>query len=545
MEELIINELTSPKRQIKVKVSLYSGDTLTADYTEANAVKEVKIERVGESSKFFGYGICQKLTVVLLDRERNITLNKGDKLKVLFGTALIEYKTVFPSFYIEDIKRDENTNNITITAYDTLYNTTDIKIKEVSIPETPYNIDELTNSIVSHLELTAKRFTNLYDADNNGFYDEAEEYNLFHKHEHGGNFNGEESLREVLNAIAEATGTIYFLDNNNILVFRRLNRNNPELDITKSNYFTLTSKDKRKLDEIVKITELGNNVRVGNYNIDATQYIRNNPFWEFDENSDCILDCFDKVGSLTITPFVCEWRGNPYLKIGDLIRLTAKDDTTFNTYVLNDVIIYTGGLKQTTQWDYKDGETAKANPATIGETIKETYAFVDKVNQRIDLVVSSVNANTSEIATLALTTEDITAEVNSIKEYNGEAIEDINEDIANIKNSVEAKISSEDVKILVKEEIDDGVNKVSTGKGFTFDDSGLTIEDLSSNNVNIKTTVSNNGMKVYADGKEVLTANDGGVKAKDLHATTYLIIGKNSRFEDYGTSRTGCFWIGE
>ena len=43
---------------------------------------------------------------------------------------------------------------------------------------------------------------------------------------------------------------------------------------------------------------------------------------------------------------------------------------------------------------------------------------------------------------------------------------------------------------------------------------------------------------------EVLTANNQGVDAANLHANTYLIIGEYSRFEDYGNGRTGCFWVG-
>lgn len=43
--------------------------------------------------------------------------------------------------------------------------------------------------------------------------------------------------------------------------------------------------------------------------------------------------------------------------------------------------------------------------------------------------------------------------------------------------------------------------------------------------------------------------DDTGVSAENLHATTWLIVGENSRFEDYtdasGEKRTGCFWIGE
>ena len=51
-------------------------------------------------------------------------------------------------------------------------------------------------------------------------------------------------------------------------------------------------------------------------------------------------------------------------------------------------------------------------------------------------------------------------------------------------------------------------------------------------------------MTVYKGGEEVLVADNEGVKAEDLHATTYLIVGRNSRFEDLGYDRTACFWIG-
>ena len=46
---------------------------------------------------------------------------------------------------------------------------------------------------------------------------------------------------------------------------------------------------------------------------------------------------------------------------------------------------------------------------------------------------------------------------------------------------------------------------------------------------------------------DVLTADNQGVLARNLHATTYLIVGNRSRFENYdkdGNKYTGCFWIG-
>lgn len=86
------------------------------------------------------------------------------------------------------------------------------------------------------------------------------------------------------------------------------------------------------------------------------------------------------------------------------------------------------------------------------------------------------------------------------------------------------------------------------GKQFFLNNEGITVEGASSDTNNtIKTIISNNGMVVDSNDQEVLKANDKGVVAKDLHAKTYLIVGDNSRFENYknnGIVRTGCFWIG-
>ena len=54
-------------------------------------------------------------------------------------------------------------------------------------------------------------------------------------------------------------------------------------------------------------------------------------------------------------------------------------------------------------------------------------------------------------------------------------------------------------------------------------------------------------MKVFKNDETMLTANNQGVDAKNLTATTYLIIGGNSRMENYtenSSTRTAVFWIG-
>ena len=90
------------------------------------------------------------------------------------------------------------------------------------------------------------------------------------------------------------------------------------------------------------------------------------------------------------------------------------------------------------------------------------------------------------------------------------------------------------------------VDEVTTTTGYTFNSQGLTIYKSGEE---IKNIIDNKGMYVYRSDEEILTANNEGVSAINLTARQYLIVGSNSRFEDYSngtdTKRTACFYIGE
>ncbi len=96
------------------------------------------------------------------------------------------------------------------------------------------------------------------------------------------------------------------------------------------------------------------------------------------------------------------------------------------------------------------------------------------------------------------------------------------------------------------DEVDDkmsaGVDRVVTNTGVKLDADGLTIDRSDSE---MSSNYSHDGMTISRNGEKVLSATNTGVDAKNLHATTYLIIGKNSRFEDYQDQYTACFWIGD
>lgn len=516
--------INSPVRQITAKVELYNGSTLAATYAHNDALVSISIERVADKGKFFGFGVCQKINVKLRDFERRINITTAHSLKVYFNNVI-----TCPPFYVTEVHRDENTNELSITAYDGIYKASAHTFSELGL-EAPYTIVQILAACKTILGLNYAVFPS------NDIWT--------YSYEEGANLEGTETLREVLDAIAEATQTIYYINTSNNTVFKRLDSSGAAvLTIDKDRYFSLESGTNRRLATICHATELGDNVSASTAESGSTQYVRDNPFWDLREDiADLVNSALAAVGGLTINQFECEWRGNPLLEIGDKIALTTKNNGTVISYVLDDVIDYDGSLSQQTRWSYEDDDAESAdNPTSLGDALKQTYARVDKANKQIDLVAGNVDSNSEAISALQLTTDGISASVTNIEQTTTEAIEGVNSDIATLTSKVEATMSAEDVRLEIKSELANGVDKVTTSTGFTFNEEGLTVSKTGSE---MSTTITEDGMTVYKDSEAVLIADNEGVMAEDLHATTYLIIGTNSRFENYGNDRTGCFWIG-
>lgn len=519
--------IDSPVRAFMGRVEFYEGSTLALLCGCHDNLKQFSIERVGEKNKFFGQGICQKINVKLVDKDRKIHLSTANSVEVVFGKEN-DYIYAFPRFYITEVNRDEKTNELSITAYDALYKASKHTVSELVL-SAPYTIAQFATACANLLGVPIA-------------LPEVAAFNI--DYPLGANFDGTETIREALNAIAEATQTIYFIDWDWRLTFKRLDMDGAAaLSIGKEKYFNLENKTNRRLATICHATELGDNVSASTAAAGTTQFVRDNPFWELRTDIDTLVnDALAAVGGFTINQFECSWRGNFLLEIGDKVALTTKDNEVVYSYVLDDVITFDGALKEVTQWAYEDNDNeTESNPTSLGDALKQTYARVDKANREISLVASQTEANREEISNLIVNTDSIQAAVNQIESNTSDALGTINDEIDEIAKKVSATMSAEEVEILVSERITSGIDSVETSTGFTFNQDGLTISKSDSN---ISTRITEDGMSVHNDNKEVLTANNQGVKAIDLHATTYLIIGNNSRFEDMGEDRTACFWIG-
>lgn len=629
---------------VKAKVDIFKESTLLTSCTCSDALSNLTITRTGDMSKFFGFGVCQKIDFNVIDLERalkddNAILPK-QTVEVGFGDGVV-WDNPYPTFYVDEVSRDEKSNTIAVTAYDLLNKASEITLSDIPLT-VPYTVYELADACARYLGLNGIDLTGV--GDHNGFYV---------SYPTGGNFDGSETMRQVFNAIAEVTQTVYFIGSNGYLKFIQLEKAEDFLGyrtIYRTEYFEATTQTPRTLKAICSATELGDNVQTAAEDGEIIQYVRNNPLWELRTDIAELLEAaIARVGGTTITQFYCDWDGDYRLEIGDKIRVEAEDGTFITTYVLSDVISYAGTLYEITEWEYTEGTSETAsNPTSLGDKLNQTFAKVDKMTQEITLYVSEVvdevlpdkidesleglhtdvenlkaqqTTTTENVTQLQLSTEGITNEVSSLKQTDtvitskvddleakqttieenisslqltDESIEarvsaeetktteiesDVNDltskvetnttDIGNLKvttNSINATVSSsqtqmdllsdtvetlseaasvaitkDDVTIAITNAMSQGVDKVVTStKKYTFDDTGLNISNSDSN---ISTLITEDGMAISRGDKEVLTANNEGVKAEDLHATTYLIIGETSRLEDL-RGRTCCFWIG-
>lgn len=528
------NELQSSVQTIRARVELYNGSTLTQICNCGDMLSDFSINRIGEG-KFFGYGICQELTAVLLDSSIDLNINR---VEASFGVNG-NFAYPFPVFYLVETTVDEEEDTLTIKAYDALYKAGEITVEDLNLPAA-YSIKTFVEIGGAALGLpvvideeAASAFDTYYPT--------------------GANFGGTESLRVALDAAAEATQTIYYIDSNWNLFFKRLPKDEePIAEINRNQYLSLTADGLRQLAGIVHTTELGENLEPPEFSFEGeTQYIRDNPFWNMRTDIGSLVDSAQAIVEGTaIEQFNCEWLGNYLLEIGDKFKLITKKETPIVSYLLADTISFDGQLTQTMSWAYDENDTeTETNPTSLGDVINQTTARVDKVNQEITLLAQKADEVDDKYAQLKLDTDSIemtaskteksVIELKDSTGANSEEIKALTTQVSNFKIEADNALISFETKIEAE-----GVSKVS-GTGFEFSEKGL---EINKTGADTKTLIDETGMTV-SDSKNVaqLTATAKGVDARNLRATTYIFIGENSRLETYvngNEQRTACFWVG-
>lgn len=378
-----LTELQSPVQKINSRVELYSGSTLVTVCNCHDTLRDFSITRAGSENKYFGFGICQKAQIHLIDLDRAIAIDKSNTIKVAFG-AQEEFIYTVPTFHIDDIKRDEVSNDITLVTYDVLYGAASHQVSELNL-KAPYTVEDVARACAAFLGV--------------GFKHNVNDASFATDYPTGANLDGTETIRQLLDAIAEVTQTIYYIDQTDALVFKRLDAHGESvLTIGKRDYYELKAHDAHTLAAIAHATELGENLEAtysgGIVGVGATQYIRDNPFWELLEPSVVatkLQGAIAAMGGIVAHPYECTWTGNYLLEIGDKISFIGEDDSIITSYLLDDALDYSGIFEEESNWLFKENEAeTPSNPVTIGEKLNQTFARVDKIEREIKLYVGEV-----------------------------------------------------------------------------------------------------------------------------------------------------------
>ncbi len=108
------------------------------------------------------------------------------------------------------------------------------------------------------------------------------------------------------------------------------------------------------------------------------------------------------------------------------------------------------------------------------------------------------------------------------------------------QTSTRLEQNAESLSLKVTEIVNNGVSELHNEMGYDVDGNGFHVSRAGEE---VSATLNNHGLAVKHNDEEQLVANEMGVDARNLHASTYLIIGAHSRMEDY-EGGTGLFFTG-
>ena len=202
-----------------------------------------------------------------------------------------------------------------------------------------------------------------------------------------------------------------------------------------------------------------------------------------------------------------------------------------------------------------EDELYSYNPTTIIMVDKDMaisvdyfkYKSLNTLSSGIEVLDERITASVSSVTTLI--NNEIDGVNSTIDNQYTDLVEKLddyatNSEVITLKSQVEAIATDSQYAIEISKDLqENGVSKVKTSTGFTFDEDGLTI---AKSDATTKTNINENGMVVYSTtgtDTKMLEANSTGVIAENLTSNKYFICGTHSRFENYEDG-TGCFYLG-
>ena len=336
----------------------------------------------------------------------------------------------------------------------------------------------------------------------------------------GEKFDNSYTFRDVLDQIAQvAAGVIAFKDDALCVLYPT--STGETIDASNLKALTLGEKYGPINSVVIARTPQEDNIYAQNASSITSNgitevKIENNQIMD-SHREDFIGAILDRLNGLYFWLYEVESYGIGYLDLCDIFSLETLDGTPHQTIMLSNTMEITQGLIEKCSLEAPEAtETDYKAASTTDKVLNKTVLKVDKQAQEITALVSR--------------TETVEGDVSGLK--------------SSVTHLTEVMVDSDSVDIKIQQAVE-GVNSITTETGYTFDKDGLRIKKSGEEMENL---LDNNGMTVSRDGKEILGAHSDGVTALNLTSRQFLIVGDNSRFENYNngtdSNRTACFYIG-
>lgn len=241
---------------------------------------------------------------------------------------------------------------------------------------------------------------------------------------------------------------------------------------------------------------------------------------------------------------------------------TGVSNITTEFYLSTSKTAQTGGSWVTTMPTWENGKylwtrskIVYTNPSSTVYTTPQCDSSWEAVNEvqadanNAMYIANNATATATNASDIARKAQE---SATNIQEQVNELQTDTEKVITEIKKTVETTQTNSQYAINIAQSIaENGVTKLDTKTGFTFDEKGLTIKKTGAET---ETTLNEIGLNIkdstgHAQESLLFAGYDNEtgetiVKSKNMTVEKYLTIGKNSRVEDYETG-TGIFYMGE
>ena len=234
---------------------------------------------------------------------------------------------------------------------------------------------------------------------------------------------------------------------------------------------------------------------------------------------------YEQLKTIKYTPCKVSIPANMEISAGNILEITDRNGKIITAYVMEKT---QAGQKDTLQC------TGSHRRDSVSAFNEQSYSdLAGKVlNLRVDIdgIKAENKSSNGRMAALELTLEGVATQV----EQQTQDAQILHTALTTVQQTANA------IRLSVQAIEEDGVSKVQTGMGYTFDDAGL---QIARQGAQMQNRLDNTGMYVERSGQTVLRANSDGVAAADITVKNYLVVG-TSRLETYEMNRTACFYIG-